>query len=160
MNVNARVILIFALSYLLITAPFQVQGTVGLGPQAPSRFPMAVDRNFASPIGENSGSRAKEVQKPSLPLRFGPRSMPTSLTSSRPIRPSRFQQSTPSQVTQIQGESSTLMPDGQILLIGGEGANGPSGDISLKNPQTNAIVKLNATLLFPRSWHTATLLPD
>ncbi|HEU4835219.1 MAG TPA: kelch repeat-containing protein, partial [Pyrinomonadaceae bacterium] len=64
--------------------------------------------------------------------------------------------------TQIQpeGQSSTLLPDGRILLIGGDGSSGPQSSVSIKDPRTQDITLLPNGLYQARAWHTATMLPD
>jgi RHS repeat-associated protein len=51
------------------------------------------------------------------------------------------------------GQSATLMPDGRVLLIGGDGAQ-------WRDPVTGAVTPVGGTIFFARAWHTATLLPD
>ncbi len=60
----------------------------------------------------------------------------------------------------LPGQSKTLMPDGRILLLGGEGPNGPSNMVALQDAVSGSITTLPATLLHSRAWHSATLLPD
>jgi RHS repeat-associated protein len=55
------------------------------------------------------------------------------------------------------GQSTTLLPDGRWLLIGGEQSRGA---VVLKDPVTGALTPLRATPAVPRAWHTATLLAD
>jgi RHS repeat-associated protein len=62
--------------------------------------------------------------------------------------------------TSIVGQTETLLPDGNWLLIGGESTNGMIATPSIKNSTTGAIQTLKYKLLEPRAWHTATLLPD
>ena len=58
------------------------------------------------------------------------------------------------------GQSETLMPDGNMLLIGGETNESVSSGALLVDGNTGVAIPLNATLRIPRAWHTATLLPD
>jgi YD repeat-containing protein len=58
------------------------------------------------------------------------------------------------------GTSTTLLPNDDNLLIGGENANGVSKAASLSNPQAGSITPISAQLQYARAWHTATLLPD
>jgi RHS repeat-associated protein len=60
----------------------------------------------------------------------------------------------------VMGQSRTILPDGQILLLGGEGPDGPLATAILQDPQTGKTVSIQAKLIFARAWHTATLLPD
>ena len=58
------------------------------------------------------------------------------------------------------GQSSTLLPDGQLLLIGGEGPDGPLAAMEFKTPDNNDAVQVAGRLRRARAWHSATLLPD
>ena len=59
----------------------------------------------------------------------------------------------------LAGESETLLPNGQILLIGGQNADGSiSGTARIVNPHSK--VTQSFTLKCARAWHTATVLPD
>jgi RHS repeat-associated protein len=60
----------------------------------------------------------------------------------------------------VVGRSSTLMPDGSWLVLGGEGANGPVANAAIKNGSTGTVAALPHELLQVRAWHTATLLPN
>ncbi len=55
------------------------------------------------------------------------------------------------------GQSTTLLPDGQQLLVGGEGLRGARA--WFQDPGTGAMVPVSGTLHQPRAWHTATVLP-
>ncbi len=58
------------------------------------------------------------------------------------------------------GQTATLLPDGNLLLVGGAGPDGrPLADVVVFDVQRNE-PRSQATLNFPRSWHTATVLPD
>ena len=58
------------------------------------------------------------------------------------------------------GQSATLLPSGNMLLVGGPSAGEMSGLIAAENPQTGAVTTLPISLVFHRAFHTATLLPD
>ena len=58
------------------------------------------------------------------------------------------------------GRSATLLPSENMLLVGGQSASEMSGLISVENPQTGAATTLPISLVFHRTFHTATLLPD
>ena len=62
--------------------------------------------------------------------------------------------------TSIVGQTSTLLPNGRILLTGGEGADGPLSGIAVRNPQTGETQQVLGHLTQPRAGHSATLLPD
>jgi RHS repeat-associated protein len=62
--------------------------------------------------------------------------------------------------TPAAGQSTTLLPDGNLLLVGGFGPDGrPLADVVVFDVQRNEL-RSHAMLSFPRSWHTATVLPD
>ena len=61
---------------------------------------------------------------------------------------------------ELPGRSATLLPSGNILLVGGQSAGEMSGLISVENPQTGAVTTLPISLASHRAFHTATLLPD
>src|SRR5215213_5720284 len=58
------------------------------------------------------------------------------------------------------GQSATLLADGSWLLIGGEGAAGPSGAAVVANALSGEQTLLANGLQQPRAYHTATMLPD
>ena len=58
------------------------------------------------------------------------------------------------------GQSATLLPSGQTLLLGGEDSGVAVSTAALKNPQTGVVTNLKHGLLHARIGHTATLLPD
>jgi hypothetical protein len=58
------------------------------------------------------------------------------------------------------GQSSTLLPDGRLLVIGGQGPSGPLATAGIKDAQTASITQVSGQLQYARAWHTATLLPD
>ena len=58
------------------------------------------------------------------------------------------------------GQTATLLPDGNLLLVGGSGPDGrPSGDVVVFDVQRNE-QRWQVKLKFPRRWHTVTVLPD
>ena len=64
------------------------------------------------------------------------------------------------QTVRVVGQSSTLLPDGRRLLLGGERSGEIAPDAAMLDPRTGAIVRLDAVMTMPRADHTATLLPD
>lgn len=58
------------------------------------------------------------------------------------------------------GQSATLLPDGRLLLVGGEGQDGPLATAEIKDITSGQVVSLVGRLQRPRAWHTATTLPD
>ena len=61
---------------------------------------------------------------------------------------------------QLEGQSVTLLPDGRLLLIGGEGSNGPQSSVAIRDPRTQETTLLPNGLNQARAWHSATMLPD
>ncbi len=59
----------------------------------------------------------------------------------------------------VSGQSATLLSDGRWLLIGGEGPE-VLNTIALHDPTTNTTTILETVLNFPRTWHSATVLPN
>lgn len=66
----------------------------------------------------------------------------------------------PPSLVNLAGQTSTLLPDGRLLLTGGEDTNGPVSIVLLKDPQAGITLKLTSGLVHPRAWHTAALLPN
>ncbi len=63
-------------------------------------------------------------------------------------------------VADAAGATTTRLADGRWLVVGGEGAAGISHSAAIVDPRSGATVALDATMVSPRSQHTATLLPD
>jgi RHS repeat-associated protein len=59
----------------------------------------------------------------------------------------------------LPGQSTTLLPDGRVLVLGGQGAQGPTAAVALFDPRTSVTSAL-PPLQQARAWHTATVLPD
>ncbi len=58
------------------------------------------------------------------------------------------------------GASATLLPDGQWLVLGGEGITGAVATARRYDPERKKFHTLDTDLLHARAYHTATLLPD
>jgi len=58
------------------------------------------------------------------------------------------------------GQSSTLLPDGRILILGGFDERGQPRAATIADARTGAIHPVPAALKQPRRYHTATLLPN
>ena len=58
------------------------------------------------------------------------------------------------------GQTATPLPDGRLLLLGGDGPNGLTGAASIVDPRTGKSTSLPSSLTVPRADHTATVLPD
>src|SRR6266542_5457985 len=58
------------------------------------------------------------------------------------------------------GQSTTLLPNGRMLLLGGTNGQGPVASASIKNPADGSLVKLAPGMLFARAGQSATILPN
>jgi RHS repeat-associated protein len=62
--------------------------------------------------------------------------------------------------TTIRGQTTTLLPNGEYLLIGGEGSDGVVATAAIEDAKAGTTKELKNGLRHPRAWHTSTLLPD
>ena len=62
-------------------------------------------------------------------------------------------------VATLPGQSATLLPSGNWLLLGGQDTTGPLATASMSNP-SGTVTKLRDRLSYARAWHTATVLPN
>jgi YD repeat-containing protein len=60
----------------------------------------------------------------------------------------------------VPGQTSTLLPDGRLLLLGGRNGSSSVGTAFIKNPKTGLVTQLSTGMQHPRYGHTATVLPD
>ena len=97
---------------------------------------------LASKAGPSAGPGPKKPKPVFLPKIKKP--------SSTPIQSS----------THSTGQTSTLLPNGSLLLVGGHGANGPRDSAVVQNPRTGERFELRSKLNNARAWHSATMLPD
>jgi len=58
------------------------------------------------------------------------------------------------------GQSQTLMPDGSVLLTGGQESSAAVNTVLFQNTVTGAQTPVSGTLLNARAYHSATLLPS
>ena len=56
----------------------------------------------------------------------------------------------------VRGQTATVLSDGSVLLLGGEGR---TSEVRLYDPSTRR-TRAAGKLRMPRAWHTATTLPD
>jgi RHS repeat-associated protein len=62
-------------------------------------------------------------------------------------------------LTALSGESVTTLPDGRVLILGGQNGAAAVARAALK-PAAGVAAQLAVTLRNPRAFHTATVLPD
>ena len=62
--------------------------------------------------------------------------------------------------TRLEGQTSTLLPNGSLLLLGGLGGSQPVSTAYIKDSISGSATTLRNQLQFPRSFHTATVLPN
>src|SRR5215213_2546591 len=77
-----------------------------------------------------------------------------------PPKPTRRSTPLRSQTGELTGQSSTLLPDGRLLLAGGQDTDRPKATIAISDPRTGEIVPLSVGLRQARAWHSATMLPN
>lgn len=58
------------------------------------------------------------------------------------------------------GATTTRLADGRLLILGGQGPQGPTWRVALIDPATRQTTELPARLIEARAGHSATLLPD
>ena len=87
----------------------------------------------------------------------------SSVLSSRRMRPTakpRAKAPRPLQTpTLIDGQTSTTLPDGGLLIAGGMDQSGPTQSVKIFNPRTGKSKSL-ADMVQARAYHSATILPD
>ncbi|HEU4506847.1 MAG TPA: RHS repeat-associated core domain-containing protein [Pyrinomonadaceae bacterium] len=81
----------------------------------------------------------------------------TSRKTIRLPKPERLNVTKPVQT--VDGQTTTLLSDGRLLVIGGVGAEGTLSSAAINDPLTGERVPL-ANLSEARAWHSATVLPD
>ncbi|HZE69209.1 MAG TPA: RHS repeat-associated core domain-containing protein [Pyrinomonadaceae bacterium] len=87
-----------------------------------------------------------------------PSSIETGVTRSKRNGPPKAR---PYQITAgLAGQSATLLPDGRLLLIGGEDVDGPRTGSAIRDTRSGETVALQVGLHQARAWHSATILPD
>src|ERR1051325_10168028 len=58
------------------------------------------------------------------------------------------------------GQTSTVLPDGRTLLVGGVGPDGPVKTVTIWDPIAEAVIQVPDGIKFARAGHSATMLPD
>ncbi|HZN06928.1 MAG TPA: RHS repeat-associated core domain-containing protein [Pyrinomonadaceae bacterium] len=74
-------------------------------------------------------------------------------------RHERLKRAKPVQTPAPEGQTTTLLPDGRLLLVGGIGPEGTLSTASLSDPLNGQTLPL-ANIREARAWHSATVLPD
>src|SRR5688500_7063565 len=87
---------------------------------------------------------------PGLPHRTMP------VTNRRPVRPVSRRAA---EKARPEGQTTTPLPDGRLLLIGGEDAKGPLPSVTLYDPQSRDSVVF-PNMQHARAWHSASILPN
>jgi hypothetical protein len=109
-----------------------------------------------------SGSIGYKIERPTASSIRNPvrseYSLSTKTNVRSSLRPSR--RGTQTQVATLPGQSSTPLPNGRILLLGGEGQEGPVGTAAILDPASSTSIQLSSGLLQGRAWHSATVLPN
>jgi len=60
----------------------------------------------------------------------------------------------------VAGQTSTLLPDGRFLIVGGQETEGAKATVAISDPRTGEVSPLSVKLHQARAWHSATMLPD
>ena len=60
----------------------------------------------------------------------------------KPMRPASLR----SQTGELTGQTSTLLPDGRLLIAGGQDTEGPKATVAISDPRTGEVVPLSIVL--------------
>jgi RHS repeat-associated protein len=95
---------------------------------------------------------ASEGSKPPLP----PPGIKTTAApkTKRPATPAKAQE------RDLAGQTSTLLSDGRVLIIGGQDSEGAQTRVAISDPRSGETTSLSVSLREARAWHSATMLPD
>jgi RHS repeat-associated protein len=77
-----------------------------------------------------------------------------------PTRPTSILRHRSQSSSQVVGQTRTLLADGTVLLLGGEGPDGVVSTAAIENPQTGQVKTLARPMHYARTGHTATMLPN
>src|SRR6266481_459479 len=94
-------------------------------------------RKLEPPVVSNEEVSCRSKSRDHVTKRLGVKATQT-LDQPRSIRP---------------GQSATLLPDGHLLLVGGEGQDGPLATAEIKDISSGQVVSLVGRLQRPRAWH-------
>jgi RHS repeat-associated protein len=106
----------------------------------------------AGPTLSLAGPPLKEARSDYLPLRPAP--------SSRAKRVNRSIHGRPQAEPGAVGQTTTVLADGRLLLLGGETEDGPSATAFIRDVRTGEVTVLPTIMYEARAWHSATMLPN
>lgn len=86
---------------------------------------------------------------------------PLSTKLTRPPKPKRpAVPARRSQAGEVTGQTSTLLSDGRLLIVGGQDNEGPRATVGITDPRTGDVIPFSPMLREARAWHSATMLPN
>lgn len=161
MKNECRKNLAIALCFMLICGQFPLPAS------ALSFYDVAQshDPHFISNSASVAANELRNLIRRAYPLEEfehrGPESPARKLRASRSRRRTLpAQADAPSQSANLPGQSSTLLSNGDLLLLGGETKDGPVTAAFIKESSSGRATELPNGLLHARAYHTATVLPD
>lgn len=144
-------------SYLALILSFSTM--TGQMPAPAMASSPAAPKAIAGYRGNWNPGRGSLSLAPELPP--GPRTLiSTPRSNTKASRHSKQSVPTSSSSVQLPGQSSTLLADGRLLLLGGESNIGPVANAFLRDPKTGTVSQLANGLQHARAWHIATTLPN
>src|SRR6266852_700468 len=148
-----RAWLALILCFAMVTTPLQAP--------ASGRSSPASERSFARELGRVAPRPVNTVVGPlQLPANQD-RTLKVGRAQSFEIaalRANRIDQQR--QFQSYSGQTSTILPDGQTLLLGGRNGIHPVATAFINNPNTGAVIQLAQRMQHARFGHSATVLPD
>src|SRR5215510_6876050 len=106
----------------------------------------------AGPSLSLAGPPLRDARSVYLPLHRAPASRSKRVNRSIHGRP----QAEPGAV----GQTTTVLADGRVLLLGGETEDGPSAAAFIRDVRTGEVTVLPTIMYQARAWHSATMLPN
>ncbi len=103
-----------------------------------------------------SAVRGDSSNKPDKPAPADNRRSEKAVSSKTPAAPAKIK----ARQTDARGQTATLLSDGSLLFVGGQGANGPMAETAIKPASGGEAIAISGSLRYARSWHSATVLPD
>ena len=80
--------------------------------------------------------------------------------SPRPKRATRSIHGQPQAEPGAAGQTTTVLSDGRLLLLGGETEEGPSATALIRDPRSGEVIVLPTIMYQARAWHSAAMLPN